>query len=343
MKAFSLERMATINEVSRLAGVSISTVSRVLNGTAPVAEETKDRVMQAIEKLEFHPNTFARSLVTNRSGGIGVTVNEISSVFYAMLLQGVENAVEAKGMHLLVSSGHASSNTERAAISFLQQRRSDALIIQVESLSDEELLTFAKQDAPVVIVGRYVKGLPCVYLDNEAGGFMATEYLIRQGHTRIAHITGPLSMLDGQARLAGYRRALKHYGLRYDKDLVIEGNFRELGGQEATHKLLERGKKFSAMFIADDQMAAGAMRALRQRNLQVPEDISIVGYDDVLLAEFLYPALTTIRQPLFDMGQVAADIALALLNHEKTEVIRKFEPSLVIRESVKTISSRRKE
>jgi LacI family transcriptional regulator len=329
--------VSSIREVSSLAGVSISTVSRVLNGTAPVAHETKQRVLQAVQSLKYQPNTFARSLVTKRSGCLGVMVGEINSPFFGELLKGIEEKAEGAGMHLIVSSGHAHKTSEETALGLLQQRRPDALIIQAEALSNEELRPLISGAIPAVVVGRHIEGLPCLYLDNETGGLMATEYLIGQGHRRIAHLSGPTHLPDSLARSQGYRRALESNGLAYDASLVVEGNFSEPSGQEKTRELLSRSKEFTALFVANDQMAAGVLRALREAGLRVPEDVSVIGFDDIPLANFLYPLLTTIRQPLADMGQAGVAIALALLNGQETEVIRKFEPQLILRESVKKI------
>jgi LacI family transcriptional regulator len=329
--------VSTIREVSSLAGVSISTVSRVLNGTVPVADETKQRVLEAVERLEYRPNAFARSLVTNRSECLGVVVGEINSPFFGELLRGIEDKAESLGMHLMVSSGHAQEANEAMALQFLQRRRPDALIVYVEALHDEALQRLTYKNVPLVVLGRYIKNTPCVCLDNEQGGFMATEYLIRQGHRHIAHLSGPMHLPDSVARLKGYKKALETETLPYNPSLVVEGNFSEGSGYEKTKELLFRSKDFTALFVANDQMAAGVLRALREASLRVPEEVSVIGYDDIPLAKFLYPLLTTIRQPLTDMGQAAADIALALINGQETEVIRKFEPQLVIRESVRSI------
>lgn len=329
--------MPTIKEVSQRAHVSPSTVSRVLNGTTPVSAEARARVLRAIEELDYTPNAFARGLATNRSGGIGVTTNDIGSPYYAVMLRGVEAAIEDAGLHLMVSSGHARADAERSAIQFLKQRRSDALIVQAEALSDAELIRLADEaDVPVVVFGRRVPELAtvCVHLDNEAGGRMATEHLLAHGHRRIAHIAGPLRFPDARDRLQGYRDALDGAGIAYDDGLVVEGDFREGGGREAMERLLDRTTELDAVFVANDQMAAGAMRAVRDRGLDVPLDLSLVGYDDVLLAQYLSPTLTTVRQPLFDMGRAAGDIAIALLEQKKVEVRTRFEPELVVRKSV---------
>lgn len=326
--------MSTIREVSRRAKVSPSTVSRVLNGTVPVAEATKKRVLAAVEELNYRPNTFARGLATNRSGGVGVAINELTSPFYGAIVRGIEAEVEAAGMHLLVSSGHAEAERERRAVEFLRERRADALIVQVEATDDATLLEWARDQAPLVVIGRLVPELACVYLDNEKGGFLATRHLLEQGHRRIAHITGPLAMQDSRARLQGYRRALEAAKLGYDERFVVESDFQEEGGQRATRRLLARGLGISAIFAGNDQMAAGALQVLREAGLRVPDDISLVGYDDVLFSRYLYPGLSTVRQPLIEMGRAAARLALGALEGKEVEVRRKFEPELVIRQSV---------
>lgn len=329
--------MPTIKEVSQRADVSPSTVSRVLNGTTPVSADARERVLRAIAELDYTPNAFARGLATNRSGGIGVTTNDIGSPYYGVMIRGVEAAIEDAGFHLMVSSGHARAGSERSAIEFLKQRRSDALIVQAEALSDGELIELAsRSDVPVVIFGRRIPELDAVsvHLDNEAGGRIATEHLLENGHRRIAHIAGPLRFPDARHRLQGYRDALDAAGIAYDDHLVVEGDFREAGGRAAMERLLGRAADLDAVFVANDQMAAGAMRAARDRGLDVPRDLSLVGYDDVLLAQYLSPTLTTVRQPLFDMGRAAADIAIALLEQKKVEVRTRFEPELVVRESV---------
>lgn len=325
-----------------MAGVSASTVSRVLNDTAPVAEETRRRVLAAVAELSYSPNAFARSLATNRSGGIGVSVNDLGSPYYGAMLQGIEAEVEGAGMHLLVSSGGANAQKERKSIEFLLGRRSDALIVHLEATPDYELLELMRGDVPVVLVGRHLADASkrSVYLDNEAGGELAAQYLIERGHRRIAHVSGPLSFPDARARLQGYRRALELAGIRHDEQLLVEADFLEDGGRQAVERLLARETDFSAVFFANDQMAAGGAQALRVAGLRIPDDVSIMGYDDVLIARYLSPGLTTIHQPLMEMGRAAARIALDILEgREREEVRRKFEPQLVERDSVKRIGA----
>lgn len=315
----------------------MATVSRVLNNTVPVAEETRMRVIEAVEALNYKPNAFARGLVTNRSGGVGVVINEISSPFYSGIVRGIEEVVEPKGLHLLVSSGHAQAALEGRAVESLKQRRSDALILQLEAVPDDDLVRWAEQETPVIVVGRSVPELEgrCVYLDNVAGGYLATRHLIEHGHRRIAHLAGWLAIKDARDRLEGYRRALTDAGLPCDEALIVPGDFTEAGGQRGARELLARGLPFTALVAGNDQMAAGALHTLRAHGLRVPQDVSLIGYDDVLFARYLFPALTTIRQPLAEMGQAAARLALAALGAENPkEVNTKFDPVLVVRESV---------
>jgi len=332
--------VTTIKEVSRIAQVSMATVSRVLTGSAPVAEPTRARVMAAMKQTGYSPNAFARSLATNRSGSIGVVINEISSPFYSGIVRGIEEVVEAVGMHLMVSSGHANRALEFKSVESLRQRRADALIVQLEAVSDYDILRWAAHTTPLVVVGRYVPELAdrCIYLDNVLGGYLATKHLLDHGHRRIAHITGWLAIKDARDRLEGYRQALAEAGIPYDEGLVVEGTFVEEGGQRGMKRLLSRQLDFTAVIAGNDQTAAGALHTLREHGLQVPHDVSLIGYDDVILARYLYPALTTIRQPLVEMGRAAAQLALTALGALKADVgegvIRKFEPTLVVRESV---------
>jgi LacI family transcriptional regulator len=335
------DRVATIKEVSLLARVSPATVSRVLNGTTPVASATRVRVLEAVEALQYKPNAFARGLATNRSGGIGVTVNAVSSPFFGAFVVGVEQVLRPAGIHLMLSSGFADLANERESIEFLLERRCDGLIVQAERLDDGFLVDLVRGSTPVVIFGRRIAEIEdaCVVTDNELGGELATRHLLEHGHRHIGHVTGPLAFPDARARLHGYRRALEGAGVTYDERYVVESTFDEEGGAQAAIRLLERAPELTALFLSNDQMAAGAMRALRERSVEIPTDLSIVGYDDVFLARYLTPALTTIRQPLVDMGRTAAHLLLGRLGHTREEVVRRFDPELVERQTVARVAA----
>jgi LacI family transcriptional regulator len=302
-----------------------------------VSLPTRERVLQAIAALEYTPNAFARGLATNRSGGIGITVNEVSSPYFGAFVAGVERVARESGIHLMVSSGFADAESERSSIEFLLSRRCDGLVVQADGLSDEELIELVRRGAaPVVIFGRSIAEIEdsCIVMENERGGALATEHLLAHGHRRIAHVTGPLSFPDARDRLHGYRRVLEASGIGYDERYVVESNFQEEGGARAVMRLLDRVPDLTAIFFANDQMAAGGMRTLRDAGRDVPLDVSVVGYDDVFLAQYLTPTLTTIRQPLVEMGRAAADLLLARLSQGGREVVHRFDPELVVRQSV---------
>ncbi|AZZ95158.1 LacI family DNA-binding transcriptional regulator [Hahella sp. KA22] len=329
--------MITIKEVSDRAKVSISTVSRVINNTAPVKESTRKRVFKAMKDLGYRPNSFAQGLVTNRSNNIGLVVTDLLGVFFGPLISSLERALRESGYNLIISVENYSSDEIKETIDMLAGRRCDAIILFPYCLTDEELIALKEKSPPLVLLNRYVPELAgeCVIVDNEQGSHLVVEYLASIGHRRIACISGPLGNEEGRARLSGYRRSLENLGMRYDKDLVVEGDFTVEGGYVATQRLLKRSRDFTAIFACNDQMAAGAMKALREAKLSVPEEISLVGFDDVEYASLLYPALTTVRQPVNAMGKRAAALAIQSIQGERrTQPAPMFEPELVLRDSV---------
>ena len=328
--------MSTIVEVSRQARVSVATVSRVLNTPDTVKPSTRDRVLEAIKALGYIPNGAAQALGAGRSYGIGVLVGDLASPYFGLMLKGIEKTVRLAGLHVLISNGDFLAATEQEAMTFLRQRRPEAVIVQVSGTSDETLLDWASRGLPLVVFGRRVGGLEacCVYLDNERGGYLATQTLLQAGHRQIAHISGPLHHPDSRDRLTGYWQALGHAGVPYSDHLVVTSDFTEEGGCLATLQLLERQRPFTALFVGNDQMAAGALQALTTAGLRVPQDVSLIGYDDVVFTRYFTPALTTIRQPLEDMGHSAARLALSVLGYDQGTVQLCFEPELVPRQSV---------
>jgi len=333
--------MSTIREVSQAAGVSISTVSRVLNRSGPVSKHAQERVLAAVAQLGYFPNTFARGLVTKRSGGIGATVTDLSDPFFGLMLKGIEGRVEQAGMHLIVTDGHGQLHAERESVAFLTRHNADAIIAYLQQVPDPEILEWAHPGRPLIVVARNVAGMAarCLHIDNVLGGGLATHHLLSMGHQTIAHISGPMALVDGRDRLRGYRTALEKAGLHYDPERVVEADFTPAGGAAAMAHLLDRGNAFTAVFAGNDQMAAGAMDVLRNRGLRVPDDVSVVGFDDLPMVRYLYAPLTTVRQPILEMGRAAADLALAALRGEEVEVSRGFEPELVVRHSVKRMTT----
>jgi LacI family transcriptional regulator len=328
----------TLEMVASAAGVSPSTVSRILNGTASVSAAKQAAVDEAIKKLGFKPNPVARGLAGGRTLSIGVLTQTISSPFYGEALHGIEDELERAGYIPLFVSGHWQEAEERKAIDALLSRRVDGLIVLAGRLSNPTLQAYAKQ-LPMVVVGRNLKGprLFSLGFDNEAGGLLATQHLIECGHTRIAFIAGDRAHEDALEREAGYRRALKLAGIAFDPDLVIPGDFTEASGMLAVNHLLEQRLPFTAIFAANDQMAIGAALGLYRRNVRVPDDVSLVGFDDLAPAKFAIPPLTTVRQSVYEMGSQAALAMLELLRGAKPASTLP-PPTLVPRESTRRIS-----
>ncbi|MDE0361481.1 MAG: LacI family DNA-binding transcriptional regulator [Rhodospirillaceae bacterium] len=338
--------MATIYEVSKLVGVSVATVSRVINGSSRVSDKTREKVLSAMRTLNYRPNSIAQSLASNRSNSVGILVPQVHGPVFASMLSEAEEELRNAGKFTIFATGLSDEIKEQEAIRFLISRNCDALIMHVDALTDEFIKERMDDALPFLIMNRVVPGLEdkCISLDNERGGFEATRTLLEMGHRRIAYISGPLAWVDASARLEGHRRALAAYGQEFDDRLLVESNFKEVGGSEAMSKLLRRGRRrpFSAVVCANDEMAAGAMDAIRARGLSIPEDISIVGFDNAPLSRYLYPKLTTVNYPIAEMGRMAARWVLRnVYKDSEAEIRHVFRPTLVPRGSAITAEGSR--
>jgi len=329
--------MANIYEVAALAGVSLATVSRVINPGAKVSEKTRQKVLSAMKQLGYQPNSIAQSLATRSSNSVGVCVSELHGPFYGAMLSAIEETLRAAGKFVLVAAGHSKEEQEREAIRFLVSRNCDALIVHVEALPDKFLVEHNEKSTPLVVVNRKVRGLAdrCFSLNNELGGYLAAQSLLRLKHKRIAYISGPLDFADAQQRLAGHKRALAEAKVAFDERLLHEGDYHETGGSDALTHLFGTGIKFSAVICANDDMAAGAMAAAHDRGLKLPDDLSIVGFDDAPISRYVYPKLSTVHYPIADMSHMAARWVLRnVYQQEGVEVQQMFEPSFIARDSV---------
>lgn len=332
-------RVATIKDVSRLACVSISTVSRVINNTAQVAPEKREAVLAAMKELNFRPNSFAQALVSKRSNCVGVLVGDLcGGPFFAQMMRGVEQVVDAANKFAIVMSGNHEEERERQAIQALLQRQCDALILHSKALPDEELAELAKGDTPVVFVNRLIPGVEdrCVWFDNMAGIKMACQHLVDKGHKKIAFVcSDDEEFVDAIQRMQGYRATLDEAGIAYDERLVGKAFADEQGGYVAMAEVLARGVEFTAVVGFNDAMVAGAIACLLERGYRIPDQISVIGFDDIPYARYTYPKLTTVKYPIEAMGERAADLAMRLLDGRETASLEcKFLPELVLRESV---------
>lgn len=323
----------TLERVAEAAGVSPSTVSRILNGTAVVADEKRQAVEQAIAQLGFVPNPVARGLAGGRTLSVGVVTQAIDSPFYGVALRGIEDTLDQAGYSPLFVSGHWNAVEEARCIDMLRARRVDGIILLDGRLADSALRAVAKA-LPMVVTGRALKApnLYALQFDNFEGARLATDHLLQLGHQRIALIAGDPAHPDALERERGYRAALQAHGQAFDASLVVPGLFHEEGGLAATARLLESRQRFTAVFAANDQMAVGASLALHRHGLRVPQDISVVGFDDLLASRHSLPPLTTVHQPAYELGQLAAQSMLQLLQGDKPSA-RMPAPRLVLRES----------
>jgi LacI family transcriptional regulator len=305
---------ATVIDVARAAGVSPSTVSRILNSTAGVAPAKREAVDAAIRELDFRPNASARSLKTGTTMTVGVVVQDLESLFFTRVLSGVEERLSEAGYVPVTVRGGWNAAREAERIRLLMDRRIDGLVVVCGHIADEVLAEFARR-RPVAVVGREMVAprLASKWLDQVQAGYLATRHLLQLGHQRIAHIAGSPGQLDAVHRQEGWRRALREAGIEPDPRLVAQGDFTETGGLIATQRLLDAAPPFTAIFAANDQTAYGASMALYRRGIRVPDNLSLVGVDDLPASSFVTPALTTVRQPLYEIGAHAASALLHLL------------------------------
>jgi LacI family transcriptional regulator len=329
--------MATIYEVSKLAGVSLATVSRVMNKNARVSDKTRDKVLEAMEQLGYRPNTIAQSLASNRSNSIGILVSELNGPFFGQMMAGIESEIRAAGKHVIITTGHSELEKEKDGIDFLISRNCDAIIVHVEAVSDEYLTELSKKGIPIYLMSRRVDAISenCISLDNEQGGYLATKHIIEQGHKDIAYIAGPQFKADAYNRLLGHKRALNEYGIRFNEQLFSEGDFKEIGGHDGLKSFIKTKLPFSAIVCANDEIASGAMKYAREHGYNLPNDLSIIGFDNVIFANYLYPKLTTIDNPVNQMGKMTAKLVLKNVYKQKNITVQHvFLPNLVERDSV---------
>ena len=327
----------TIKDVAARAGVSYQTVSRVLNDKGEVSDETRQRVQTAIDDLNYRPSAIARSLVSQRTHVLGLFTADFSDYTHARIIEGAEAEARRQGYLIFVSGGERSPDGEPLSSPLLSQHQTEGLLIVYHG-SDRDtgaLFDHVAPDLPVLTIG-YGRGRPHVVsvgIANVQGGRLATEHLLSLGRRRIALISGPRQFYASQERLAGYAEALDAAGIEVDGRLIDAGDWASASGYTAMLRLLDRAT-FDAVFVQNDRMAMGALQALRERGRRVPDDIAVVGFDDIPSAPYFDPPLTTVHQPTYELGQVAARTLIDLTHGgvPPSEPIR-LATHLVIRQS----------
>lgn len=328
--------MATIKDVAKRAGLSVATVSRVLNGSGPASEDAARRVREAASALRYVPHGGARSLITSKTHTIGVLLPDIYGEFFSDVIRGLDQTAQAGGFHLLLSGSHNGKPEIEAAMRAMRGRV-DGMIAMSPHLDAETLFENLPASVPVVLLSCAMRDddYHVITIDNARGVREMIQYLASLGHQRIAIIKGPDGNYDAAERLRGYRKALKDAGLSPDASLEVPGDFTEATGHRAALELAGLAEAPTAIFASNDAMAIGALSALRERGLRVPDDITVVGFDDIPLARYMNPPLSSVHVPIIEMGERAARRLIAALAGEANGASRheRLPTRLVIRAS----------
>ncbi|PIJ50577.1 DNA-binding transcriptional regulator GalS [Erwinia sp. OLTSP20] len=329
--------MITIRDVAHAAGVSVATVSRVLNQSDAVTPQTRDAVMRAVEALGYRPNANAQALASQVSDTIGVVVMDVSDPFFGALVKAVDTVAQSVNKHVLINNSYHQAEKERHAIEVLIRQRCNALIVHAKSLGDAELASFMAQIPGMVLVNRLLPGYGhrCVFLDNVSGALMATRMLQQMGHTRIGYLNSQHPIEDARQRRAGWLQALSAQGSPPPESWMAVGEPDLQGGETAMIELLSRNLNLTAVFAYNDSMAAGALTALKDNGIAVPQQLSVIGFDDIPISRYTDPQLTTVRYPVVSMAKLATELAIKGAQNQLDPLAKHgFMPTLVRRHSV---------
>lgn len=332
--------MATsIKDVAREAGVSIATVSRVLNDVDVVNEETKKKVMEAIKKLGYRPNIVARSLKTQRTRTIGIVIPDISNAFYPEIVRGAEDVANIYNYNIILCNTDLDAEKEKEYLRVLREKMVDGMIYMSNALEKEVVDLIKELAMPTVLVetADEEKVFPSVTIDNEKAAYEAVNHLISKGKKNIAYLgTKPDAKNARALRYNGYKKAIEDAGLTADNNLEVFCGLKAIDGENAAEELQRRNVEVDGIFCCADELAMGAINKLREEGKSVPEEIGVVGFDDIYVSSIFYPKLTTIKQPTYDMGSVAMRMLIKIINKKPLEISEYVLPHLLIeRESSK--------
>ncbi|NLG72646.1 MAG: LacI family transcriptional regulator [Chloroflexi bacterium] len=328
--------MATIRDVAALAGVSTTTVSHVINNSRFVSPEVRERVYQAMEELRYQPNALARSLRQGKTNTIGLLSPNSANPYFAEIGRAVEDAAFTSRYSVIICNTEGKQEKESFYLDVLSKKRVDGIILVGISQTNETLDRLLAKGVPVVLVDREIPDLDVdlVLTDNKHAGYLATRHLIEQGHTRIACVTGPAHVHPSSRRVVGYQEALQEAGLPLQEEYILPGDFSAQSGWEATRTLLALPQPPSAIFLCNDLMAIGGLRAAAEAGFAVPQDLAIMGFDDIELASFTNPTLSSISQPKAEMGAIAVQMLLEQIEGKRSEPRQEIlQPALIVRRS----------
>lgn len=334
----------TIKDIANKAGVSVTTVSLVLNGKEHrIAQETKRKIVDIANELDYRPNQLAVGLITKRTNTLGLILPDISNSFFGELAKGAEKTASENNYNIILCNTNDTAEKDYQYLNILLDRGVDGVILVPSGRGKDETTPrcfslLEKSQKAFVLADRIKPGdrYSGVTLDQEEGGFIATDYLIQNGHQKIGCITGPLGMLNAYLRYQGYKKALEKANIKYNSKLVLEGNYHIEDGVELSKKLFDFG--VTAIFACNDLMAYGVYQSAVREGIKVPEELSIVGFDDIFFSQFSEVPFTTIHQPAYEIGSTAVEQVLDLITGKKKKNEKKiFKPELIIRDSVKNI------
>jgi LacI family transcriptional regulator len=319
----------TIRDVAARAGVSVATVSRVFNRKGPIRETTYQRVLAVAERMHYVPHAGARSLSTRSTNTIGVILPELHGEFFSEVIRGIDISARNRGLHLIVSGSH-SDPAAMCAVMRAVRGRVDGLIVMSPDLDATLLLADLPRGVPIVLLNATAEGRPSITIDNAGGARAVVRHLASLGHRRIAFISGPTKNGDAAARRRGYRAGVRAAGAEQDLALEVAGNFTEESGYDAGRTIANGARRPTAVFAANDAMAIGALSAFNELGIRVPDDIALVGFDDIPIARFLSPPLTTVKVPIAHLGRRGLELLLDPPDGNCSETLN---PALIVRQS----------
>ncbi len=331
----------TISDIAKMANVSKATVSRVINNKPEgVGKETRENILKIIEESGFQPSMVARGLVTKKTKSIGLIITDIDNSFYPQLVRGAEDYANKLGYSLFLCNSANNPEKEKEYIKVFLEKSVDGVILS-SSMNETSYHynILESKNTPLVVLDRCIDGDhydASVFFDNFRGAYIAVNYLINNGHKNIAFISGPKSLVISQNRLRGYRMALEERNIKVKEDIIVEGDFQFESGYKRAAELIDQGKEFTAIFAGNDLMAIGSIKALKSRNIKIPDQVEIIGFDNVDISRFIEPQLSTIGQPAYEMGVRGAEQLIKLIEGKK--IVNKniiLEPELILRETTK--------
>lgn len=334
--------MVTVHDVARRAGVSIATVSRALNGRGRISEQTRENVLDVVRELGYLPNDLARGLVGMATQTIALLLPDITNPYFPELVKGVQTVADERG-HLLLLCNNADDERKTVAdVEMLRRKKVDGILLVPGALASSHALAEATKGIPVVVIDRRIPGqhADLVTVDHRCGARQATEHLIELGHHRIAHLSGPRNVISARERRTGWRQAMRKHNLPTDS--VQTGDFTEEGGYAGARRLLDSEADFTAVFAANDLSAIGLLRAFTEAGVRVPRDVSVIGFDGIRLATYTTPALTTVVQPIYQLGRAAAELLLDRIEAPQEPRTVVLDTTLEVRDSTAPPPQRRK-